>query len=53
MLQGDAAKVNIMQALLRQPDLLVLDEPLSGLDEPSQMEMIGILSEIKDKEQRS
>ena len=45
--KGMLQKVNIMQALLRQPDLLVLDEPLSGLDEPSQMEMIGILSEIK------
>ncbi|MGG4102763.1 ABC transporter ATP-binding protein [Paenibacillus lautus] len=45
--KGMLQKVNIMQALLRQPDLLVLDEPLSGLDEASQMEMIGILSEIK------
>lgn len=45
--KGMLQKVNIMQALLRQPDLLVLDELLSGLDEPSQMEMIGILSEIK------
>lgn len=45
--KGMLQKVNIMQALLRQPDLLVLDEPLSGLDEPSQMEMIGILGEIK------
>ncbi|MGG4341558.1 ABC transporter ATP-binding protein [Paenibacillus lautus] len=45
--KGMLQKVNIMQALLRQPDLLVLDEPLSGLDESSQMEMIGILSEIK------
>lgn len=45
--KGMLQKVNVMQALLRQPDLLVLDEPLSGLDEPSQLEMIGMLSEIK------
>ncbi|KOR89926.1 ABC transporter ATP-binding protein [Paenibacillus solani] len=45
--KGMLQKVNIMQALLRQPELLVLDEPLSGLDESSQMEMIGILREVK------
>lgn len=45
--KGMLQKVNVMQALLRQPDLLVLDEPLSGLDEPSQLEMIGMLNEIK------
>jgi len=45
--KGMLQKVNIMQALLRQPDLLVLDEPLSGLDESSQMEMTGILREVK------
>lgn len=36
-----------MQALLRQPDLLLLDEPLSGLDEASQAEMVGLLNETK------
>lgn len=45
--KGMLQKVNVMQALLRHPDILVLDEPLSGLDESSQLEMIGILSEIK------
>ncbi|MEX3615786.1 MULTISPECIES: ABC transporter ATP-binding protein [Paenibacillus] len=45
--KGMLQKVNLMQALLRQPDVLVLDEPLSGLDESSQMEMIGILGEMK------
>lgn len=45
--KGMLQKVNIMQALLQQPDLLILDEPLSGLDESSQMEMIGILREVQ------
>ncbi|MEK3734666.1 MULTISPECIES: ATP-binding cassette domain-containing protein [Paenibacillus] len=45
--KGMLQKVNLMQALLRQPDLLLLDEPLSGLDEASQAEMVGILNETK------
>ncbi|GAB6931405.1 ABC transporter ATP-binding protein [Paenibacillus sp. JCM 10914] len=45
--KGMLQKVNVMQALLMEPDLLVLDEPLSGLDESSQMEMIRVLTEIK------
>lgn len=45
--KGMLQKANVMQALLGQPDLLVLDEPLSGLDEPSQLEMVAMLSEIK------
>lgn len=45
--KGMLQKVNLMQALLRQPDLLILDEPLSGLDDSSQIEMAGILNETK------
>jgi len=33
--KGMLQKVNLMQATLRKPDLLVLDEPLSGLDTES------------------
>ncbi|WP_054958385.1 ABC transporter ATP-binding protein [Paenibacillus dakarensis] len=45
--KGMLQKVNLMQAMLSTPDLLILDEPLSGLDEGSQYEMIRILEEIK------
>lgn len=45
--KGMLQKVNLMQALLSMPDLLLLDEPLSGLDEVSQHEIIAVLEEIK------
>lgn len=45
--KGMLQKVNIMQALLTQPDLLVLDEPLSGLDVESQQELRGVLQGLK------
>nr|WP_306220800.1 ABC transporter ATP-binding protein [Cohnella sp. WQ 127256] len=45
--KGMLQKVNIMQALLEQPDLLLLDEPLSGLDIQIQDELIHILSQLK------
>jgi ABC-type multidrug transport system ATPase subunit len=40
-------KVAIMQAMLWEPDLILLDEPLSGLDASSQNELIQILSALK------
>lgn len=45
--KGMLQKVNLMQAMLGTPDLLMLDEPLSGLDEPSQHDVITVLSMIK------
>lgn len=45
--KGMLQKVNIMQALLTQPDLIVLDEPLSGLDVESQQELRGVLQGLK------
>lgn len=45
--KGMLQKVNIMQALLTQPDLLVLDEPLSGLDVESQQDLRGVLQGLK------
>ncbi|SMF82107.1 ABC-type multidrug transport system, ATPase component [Paenibacillus uliginis N3/975] len=47
--KGMLQKVNLMQAMLGAPDLLMLDEPLSGLDEPSQHDMITVLGEIKNQ----
>lgn len=45
--KGMLQKVNLMQAMISAPDLLLLDEPLSGLDEVSQHEMVSVLGEIK------
>ncbi|OAB35989.1 ABC transporter ATP-binding protein [Paenibacillus glacialis] len=45
--KGMLQKVNIMQAVLAQPDLLVLDEPLSGLDAASQQDLLRLLQEMK------
>lgn len=45
--KGMLQKINIMQSLLARPDLLVLDEPLSGLDAASQQDLRRLLQELK------
>jgi ABC-type multidrug transport system ATPase subunit len=45
--KGTKQKVGIIQALLAKPDLLILDEPLTGLDEQSQHELFAQLSSVK------
>lgn len=45
--KGMLQKINLMQAMLAEPDMLMLDEPLSGLDEASQHDMIRVLRELK------
>ena len=45
--KGTVQKVNLMQTLLGEPDLLLLDEPLSGLDDRSQRELLAVLEEKK------
>ncbi|MBD7985266.1 ATP-binding cassette domain-containing protein [Sporosarcina sp. Sa2YVA2] len=41
--KGTKQKVGIIQALLMEPDLLLLDEPLTGLDQESQEAIIRLL----------
>ncbi len=43
--KGTRQKVGIIQALLTKPDLLLLDEPLTGLDAESQQVFIQLLKE--------
>ncbi|MGU3473307.1 ATP-binding cassette domain-containing protein [Paenibacillus sp. D51F] len=44
--KGMLQKVNLMQASLQKPDLLLLDEPLSGLDAVSQAHLLEALQKI-------
>ncbi|TVX92624.1 ATP-binding cassette domain-containing protein [Paenibacillus agilis] len=44
--KGMLQKVNLVQAMLRKPDLLVLDEPLSGLDVDAQRKLQQLLIEM-------
>ncbi|MBU5267354.1 ABC transporter ATP-binding protein [Virgibacillus proomii] len=47
--KGMKQKVSIMQALLMGPSVLILDEPLSGLDFIIQHELESILYDLKEK----
>ena len=42
---GESRKVLLIRALLEQPDLLVLDEPLEGLDQLSRERVLQLLTE--------
>lgn len=45
--KGMLQKVNLVQAILTEPELLLLDEPFSGLDQTSQEEFVAVLDKIK------
>lgn len=47
--KGMLQKINLIQALLVPPTLLLLDEPLSGLDIPAMDQFIALLRELKKK----
>lgn len=46
--KGMKQKVMIMQAMLEETDLLILDEPLSGLDPKAQSDLEDTLASLKD-----
>ena len=48
---GELQRVLLARALLRQPDVLVLDEPLAGVDVNGQSELYRLISRIRDRYQ--
>jgi ABC-2 type transport system ATP-binding protein len=43
---GNQQRVQLVAALVNEPDLLVLDEPFSGLDPIAMTAMAGLLQEL-------
>ncbi len=46
---GNRQKVGIVQAMMHDPELLILDEPTTGLDPLVQREFLGLLRETRDR----
>lgn len=46
---GELHRVLLARALLRAPDLLVLDEPLAGVDVAGQSDLYRLIGELRDR----
>ena len=46
---GEMQRVLLARALLRKPDLLVLDEPVQGVDVTGQAELFDLIANIRDR----
>lgn len=47
--KGNIQKVGIIQAIMQRPELLILDEPISGLDAQAQQELLLVIKELKER----
>lgn len=47
--KGTIQKVSVMQAVIDEPDILLLDEPISGQDSESEKNFIGIIEQFRKK----
>jgi ABC-2 type transport system ATP-binding protein len=49
--KGNQFKIGIAAALLRKPELLILDEPFANLDPSSQLRLAAILKQLNEQRQ--
>ncbi len=46
---GEQQRILLARALLRHPDLLVLDEPVQGVDVNGQIELYQLITRLRDR----
>lgn len=46
---GELQRVHLARALLREPDLMVLDEPTQNVDFSGQAELFSLIAELRDR----